>query len=149
MRFMTLSSCHFICIIYCFVWPMFQIVVKSWVKKKERRQREFYECQWWVWKEPMIGDKSLSCGAVATTERHLDECVTPRPCALLTTCTVCLLPHTGLYFRKTSAINPSNMCLNDISPVCVCECLRPRDEYMLRGWIEINGEKKKNATGRI
>lgn len=87
----------------------------------------------------MIGDKSLSCGAVATTERHLDVCVTPRPCALLTTCTVRLLPHTGLYFRKTSAINPSNMCLNDISPVCVCECLRPRDEYMLRGWIEING----------
>lgn len=30
-----------------------------------------------MWKEPVIGDKSLSCGAVVATERHLDVCVTP------------------------------------------------------------------------
>lgn len=123
---------------------MYQIVVISWVKK---RQWDFYECQWWVWKEPMIGDKSLSCGAVVATERHLDVCVTPRPCALLTTCTVCLLPHTGLYFRKTSCHQPLNMCLNDISPVCLWECLCPRDEYMLRGWIEITKMRRVRFRG--
>lgn len=76
----------------------------------------------------MIGDKSLSCGAVVATERHLDVCVTPRPCALLTTCTVCLLPHTGLYFRKTSAINPS-ICASMTFHPCVCEsvCFRGMD----------------------
>lgn len=63
--------------------------------------------------------------------RHLDVCVTPRSCALLTTCTVCLLPHTGLYFRKTSAINPS-ICASMTFHLCAClwECLFPRDDWI-------------------
>lgn len=137
----------FICIIYCaFVWSIYQIVVIFSVKRKNKKEdrhwgRIFNECQWWVWKEPMIGDKSLSCGAVVTTERHLDVCVTPRPCALLTTCTVCPLPHTGLYFRKTSAINPS-ICASMTFHPCACESVCFRETSMcffffFCRWIEI------------
>lgn len=94
----------------------------------------------------MISDKSLSCGAVVATERRLDVCVTPPlplplphplpsppgPRALLTTCTVCLLPHTGLYFRKTSAINPS-ICASMTFHLCACEtcvCVQEMTEHL-------------------
>lgn len=84
--FMSDRCLYFICIIYCaFVWPIYQTVVLFWggkKKKKDNGVEYVYECQWWVWKEPIIGGKSLSCGAVLAPERHLDVCVTPPAPAL-------------------------------------------------------------------
>ena len=139
-------------------------VVLSFGKKEGRRTVGqkffffFYECHKWVWKEPVIGDKSLSCGAVTATERHLDVCVTRLPCALLTTRTVRPLPHSGLYFRKkeknktkkqqtkqkTSAINPS-ICASMTFHRRACEsvCFRDMTEYLYQ-WTEIN----RDVTGQ-
>lgn len=54
----------------------------------------------------------------------------PGPALFLTNCAVRLLPHTGLYFRKTSAINPS-ICASMTFHLCACEnvCL-PRRRVM-------------------
>lgn len=59
--FMSSDCLYFICIIYCvFVRPIYQTVVIFWVEKKKKKKdngvRFFNECQWWVWKEPVIGD---------------------------------------------------------------------------------------------
>lgn len=64
--------------------PLIKQLYFSGVKKtkKDNGVEYVYECQWWVWKEPIIGGKSLSCGAVLAPERHLDVCVTPPAPAL-------------------------------------------------------------------
>lgn len=89
-----------------------------------------------MWKEPMISDKSLSCGAFMATERHLDVCVSPRPCALLTTCTVCPLPHSGLYFRKSSAIDPL-ICASMTFHPCACESVC----FLRDDWIYVSMDR--------
>lgn len=85
----------FIRLIYpAFIWPMNQLICGVKNRSKDNVVRFYNECQCWVWKEPTMGDKSLSCAAVLATCGWM--CDSPRPCALLTTCTVRLLPHTGL-----------------------------------------------------
>lgn len=144
MRFVMLSSCLaavfiLLVIIYCiFVWPISQTVVLIGAKKEERQWgRIFYECQW-VGVEGAYDQWQISvlwccCGHWETSGLYVwlpPPRPLPRSCALLTTCAVCPLPHTGLYFRKTVCHQPLDMCLNDISPVCLRECLCPRDDWM-------------------
>lgn len=74
-------------------------------------------------------------------------CDSPRPCALLATCTVCLLPHTGLYFRKTSAINPS-ICASMTFHLCACEsvCVLQMNTCLC-GWLEITNMRRVRFRG--
>lgn len=91
-----------------------------------------YECQWWVWKEPIICDKSLSCGAVLAPERHLDVCVTPRPPALFSQSVLYVFfLILGCTSGKTSAINPS-ICASMTFHLCACEsvCFQETTEYL-------------------
>lgn len=75
--------------------------------------------RWWVWKEPMISDKSVSCGAVVATERRLDECVTPQALRFSHDLYCTSSSSYWVVLQENVCHQPLNMCLNDISPVCV------------------------------
>lgn len=116
-------------------------------KKKKKEKMGFVlvffkkknECQRWVWKEPMIGDKSLSCGAVVTTERHLDVCVTPRPRTLSHKLCCTSSSSYRVVLQENVCHQPLNMCLNDISPVCVRERLSPRETSNVVFFLRVDG----------
>lgn len=77
----------------------------------------------------MIGDKSLSCGADEPTERHLDVCLTPRPLRSSHDLYCMCPPSYWVVLQENVCHQPLNMCLNDISPVCLWEmCLCRRIE---------------------
>lgn len=77
------------------------------------------------WKEPMMSDTSLSCGAITATDRCLFFMRVPRPALFSRPVLYVLFLILGCASGKTSSINPLNMCLNDISPVCLWECVCP------------------------
>lgn len=115
----------FICLIYLFggkrkkkkrKWDLFFVVVffKKWMSEVGV---EGAHDRW----------HDLFCGAVVTTERHLDVCVTPRPCTLSHKLCCTSSSSYRVVLQENVCHQPLNMCLNDISPVCVRERLSPRE----------------------
>lgn len=79
----------------------------------------FNECQWWVWKEPVIGDKSLSCGAVVG---DIWMYVWLPPALRSSHDLYCMSSSSyWVVLQENVRHQPLNMCLNDISPVCLWE----------------------------
>lgn len=134
--FMSDRCLYFICIIYCaFVWPIYQTVVLFWGGKKKEERQWGRICLWMS----MVGVEgahnrwqiSVLWCCFGPWEASGCMCDSPGPRALLTICTVRLLPHSGLYFRKTSAINPS-ICASMTFHLCACEsvCFQETTEYL-------------------
>lgn len=149
--FMSDKCLYFICIIYCaFVWPIYQIVVLFWGGKKKMKKDNGGRICLWMSVVGVEGAHNLWQISVLRCcfgpwEASGCMCNPPAPRALLTICTVRLLPHSGLYFRKNVCHQPLNMCLNDISPVCLWECLLPRDN-----WIFVSTDRDyRDATDQI
>lgn len=78
----------------------------------------------------MISDKSLSCGAVVAT-RETSGCMRDSPFLRSSHNLYCMSSSSyWVVLQENVCHQPLNMCLNDISPVCLWECLFPRDDWI-------------------
>lgn len=149
--FVCVQLTVFICIIYCFsfVWSIYQIFPGV---KAER--------QWglgFLWMS-MVGVEGARdrwrtsvlwcCGAHWETS----GCMLDSPALRSTHGLYCMcIPHTGLYFRKTSAINPS-ICASMTFHLCACETVcvhgsrRNANTWLVR--LELQNVSETNHDGR-
>lgn len=136
--FMSGNCLYFVGIIYCvFLWPIYQIVVLFWgVKKKIKRKKDNGV--------EIFMNVNGGCGRNPWSVTNLCPVALLQP--LRDIWMYAWLPPAprsshDLYCTSSSSFwvvlqenvchQPLNMCLNDISPVCLWECLFPRDDWIL------------------
>lgn len=140
--FFTSGNCLYLSCFYLLCFRSTHLSKMFWVVRKRKDNGIFNECQWCVWKEPVIGDKSLSC--CDATETHLDVCVDPPFPLFLATRTVRLLPHAGLYFRKKNVRHqPLKYVPQWHFTLRACECVFPARLCRTEITKMIGLEKKK------
>ena len=126
--FMSGNCLYFICIIYCVsVRPIYQIF---WVIKKKQKRKTMGFL--WMSKVGVEGAHDrwqisvlwCRCGPWETS-----GCMCDSPPALRSSHDLYCMSSSSYWvvLQENVRHQPLNMCLNDISPVCLWECVSPRD----------------------
>ena len=160
-----LSLFHFSGIIYCFVClTHLQIVVIFWGWLKRNKDNgvgflwmlmvgvEGAHDQWQISVLWCCSGHWETSGCVCVTPPSLSLSLPPGPRRSFHDLYCTSSSSYWVVLQENVCHQPLNMCLNDISPVCLWECLRPRDDWtfvstdkrLLRcDWSDLRCKKKE------